>query len=186
MMRRVVVSYLVLLLVGYVDYVTGYEVRFGSIYLLIVALAAWHLRALPLGIYSLVTVGVWTVANRLSGLHYSRAWIVYWNMGNLLGSIAITAICVSLIRTTLDEQHRLIRELRQLSLDARQLRGLMPVCRICDQLRTDSGYATEVAEYLRENTAADKIGGVCPECLQKRAERLASIPIEGYLQPSSS
>ena len=185
-MNRVILSYVLLLSLGYIDYITGYEVRLGSIYLLIVALAAWNFRPLTLAIYSLALVAVWTTANRLSGLHYSRPWLVYWNMGNLLGSVGITAISVFVIKTTLDEQHRLIRELRRISLDTRQLRSLIPVCRLCGDQRSDPEYRETLKEYLQENADSDAVGGICTACLQARADRIARISVSERLQKDAS
>ena len=37
-------SYLLLVLVGCLDYTTGHEMHFGTLYLLAVAIASWNLR----------------------------------------------------------------------------------------------------------------------------------------------
>ncbi len=179
-MRRVVSCYVLLLTVGYTDYLIGYEMRFVSIYLLIVAVAAWNLRRGALAIYALITVTVWILANWYSGLHYTRTWLVYWNMGNKLASVAISAVTVSMIKATLDEQRRLIRELRILTLDTRQLRELIPVCRICAQPRMEAEYVATLNEYLRETHDAQGVGGVCSSCLHERIQRVANIQAQSY------
>ncbi len=186
-MRHILIAYTIILVLGYLDYITGYEVRLGSFYLLTMALAAWTMPRNAVIIFALATVGVWTSASLLSSPHHFKKWLIYWNMANQLASLALTAVSVRMVRRTLDEQQRLIRELRRVSLDARQLREIIPVCRICDQLRTDEAYQTSLNEFLVEarETCLGPLGGVCPSCLQARAEHIASIPVPEYFQAAT-
>lgn len=181
-MLRLALNLLLLLGVSLADYATGTEVQFGSFYLLAVALAAWNLRPRLVGVHAVLTVAVWMVVGSLAGLHFSRPWIWYWNTANRLGTIAIVATAVSIIKATLDRQRVLIRELGRTSLDASQLRELIPVCRVCHLLQVGPEYGEKVRHFLEEDPEADSVGGICPGCQRARREWIARIPVERYFQ----
>ncbi len=184
--RRVLpplLSYLFLLLVGCLDYLTGHEMHLGTLYLLVVATASWNLRPRQLVFHALATAVLWSGAEYLSGVHYTKQWLVYWNTFNHLGVVTITATMVSKAKITLDRQQRLIRDLGQSLLKVSQFKELVPVCRLCHSLHLDDHYHLRLDELVQEGTDMESIGTVCPECLAARTARVASIPVESYFTP---
>lgn len=65
------------------------------------------------------------------------------------------------------EQRRLIDELQSTLGEVRTLRGLLPICAGCKQIRDDRGTWHPVEEYIRDRTHAEFSHGLCPGCLAK-------------------
>jgi diguanylate cyclase (GGDEF)-like protein len=69
----------VILLLGWLDYVTGFEATFSFFYLIPVSIAAWYLgREFGL-ISAVVGIAIWLVSNYAAGERYTREIIRYWN-----------------------------------------------------------------------------------------------------------
>jgi len=47
------------------------------------------------------------------------------------------------------------------------LRGIVPICSFCKQIRDDKGYWNQVEAYVAQYTDATFSHGVCPECKEK-------------------
>lgn len=185
-LRRNLPSYLLLFAVLAADYLTGAEVQFGSFYLLTVAFAGWNLGPRALALYVAVTVTLWMVMGWLMGIHFSHPWVMAWNTVNRLGSTAITAVAVFVMKTTLDGQRRLIRKLGKASLDANHLRELVPFCRLCQRVHVGPDYEARLDAYLQENPAPGLVGDVCHPCLDARIGRLARVPVDAYFSSATT
>jgi hypothetical protein len=51
--------------------------------------------------------------------------------------------------------------------EVKTLRGLIPLCAWCKQIRDDQGLWLQLEAYLRQHTEADFTHGICPACRQK-------------------
>ena len=47
------------------------------------------------------------------------------------------------------------------------LRGIIPICANCKNIRDDQGYWNQVEVYVRDHTEAEFSHGICPECITK-------------------
>ncbi len=65
------------------------------------------------------------------------------------------------------EQRRLIDQLQATLGEVRTLRGLLPICAGCKQIRDDRGTWHPVEEYVRDRTHAEFSHGLCPDCVTK-------------------
>jgi len=73
------VGVVMLLLIGAIDYLTGFEMQFSVFYLLEVGLSAW-LIGKGFGMFmSVLSVLIWIAGDWAAGAHYSRPWILVWN-----------------------------------------------------------------------------------------------------------
>jgi phosphoserine phosphatase RsbU/P len=55
-----------------------------------------------------------------------------------------------------------------LALDqVKTLRGIVPICANCKNVRDDQGYWNRVETYMREHTGAEFSHAVCPDCMEK-------------------
>ena len=185
-MFRVLFHYLLLFLIVQIDYVTGAEVKLGSIYLLIIALASWNLRPRALILFAVSTVALWSTAEWLNGVHFSSRMLYTWNIFNRAGVVAITASMVFKAKITLTHQQRLIRELRQTLLKISQFKELVPICRICHHYHYDPDYRNKLDEIIRDEVDKETIGGICADCLVERAARVERIQVTGYSQADPS
>ncbi len=95
---------------------------------------------------------------------------------NLAGLVRVTVFCsLSLLVASLETQRRkAIRSLEainqrlQLALDEiRTLRGVLPICMHCKQIRDANGEWVRLERYVQEHSHAHFTHGVCPACLKE-------------------
>lgn len=69
------------------------------------------------------------------------------------------------------------KQLEQALEEIRVLRGILPICMHCKQIRDDEGAWQEVEQYIAAQTDARFSHAVCPECMAKfYPEVIASRP----------
>src|SRR6266404_4139206 len=73
-----------LVLIGFIDYLTGFELLFSVFYLLEVGLAAWFVGKGFGLVMSVLSVAVWIGGDVAAGAHYSRPFVPIWNAMILL------------------------------------------------------------------------------------------------------
>lgn len=66
-----------------------------------------------------------------------------------------------------EERERLIKELQEAMANVKTLRGFLPICAHCKNIRDDKGYWCSVEEYVRVHADVDFSHGICPRCLEK-------------------
>jgi len=82
---------------------------------------------------------------------------------------------VSLLVASLERQRRQAiwsleeanRKLRTSMDEIKVLRGILPVCSYCKQIRTEADTWVQMEKYIHEHSEADFSHGVCPDCLRK-------------------
>ena len=65
------------------------------------------------------------------------------------------------------ERDLLIQELQTALGEVQTLSGLLPICAHCKKIRDDSGYWTQVEQYIKKHSQAEFSHGICPECMQE-------------------
>jgi len=60
-----------------------------------------------------------------------------------------------------------VEELRQALDHIKTLRGILPICARCKNIRDDHGYWSQVEVYIRDHSEAEFSHGICPECIKK-------------------
>jgi K+-sensing histidine kinase KdpD len=91
------------------------------------------------------------------------------------GLRAVVFGSVSLLVASLENQRRrAIRQLENANSELRNavneiktLRGILPICAYCKQIRTDAGMWVQIEKYIREHSEAEFSHGVCPDCFKK-------------------
>jgi len=58
-------------------------------------------------------------------------------------------------------------ELQKALTDIRMLRGIIPICANCKNIRDDAGAWQEVENYVREHAEVEFSHSLCPTCAQK-------------------
>jgi len=107
-------SLCVLLLIGWLDYITGYELGFFIFYFIPVGIAAWYCGYKD-GIFIAITSAVcWYYSDRLTHHPYSRAFFIYWEMFIRLLSFLTTSMTLSKIRQLVLNEERMIDELLEM------------------------------------------------------------------------
>jgi signal transduction histidine kinase len=114
-MRRIPVSrpgifvagYAMLILIGVVDYVTGFDVDVSIFYLLPIGFVAWRLgRRLGL-LFAISGALVWSVADNLLAHHYDLpAFAPLWNTVIKTAFFVLVVVILTALRRALDREHR--------------------------------------------------------------------------------
>jgi len=76
---------------------------------------------------------------------------------NLAICLLITCIVVFLVNMTIKIYQGRIETLK----------GIVPICSYCKQIRDDQGYWSQVEAYVAKHTEAEFSHGICPSCLTK-------------------
>ncbi len=65
------------------------------------------------------------------------------------------------------ERERLLGELREALAAVKTLKGLIPICASCKNIRDDEGYWKQIEFYLCEHSELEFTHGICPACLER-------------------
>src|SRR5512139_3813383 len=65
------------------------------------------------------------------------------------------------------ERHKMIAQLEKNLKEIKTLRGLIPMCAWCRNIRDDKGYWQKVEKYIEDHTDAAFTHGICPRCMRK-------------------
>ncbi len=60
-----------------------------------------------------------------------------------------------------------VQELAAALEQVKTLRGIVPICANCKNVRDDQGYWNRVETYMRDHTGAEFSHAVCPDCMDK-------------------
>ena len=82
-------------------------------------------------------------------------------LANLGVCIAVTLVVLALINAAVTAYQKRIETLR----------GIVPICSYCKQIRDDKGYWNKVEEYVSQHTDAKFSHSICPACLQEHFPR---------------
>jgi K+-sensing histidine kinase KdpD len=123
--RTMFASIAVLLFLGWIDYVTGYEFGFFIFYFIPVAIASWYGGRKP-GIAMAFTSAVcWYLADRMTHHPYPRPYLIYWETFARYVSFLTTALTLTKIRQTVEEGRRMKEELDRARQENRELKRLL-------------------------------------------------------------
>ena len=106
-----IASLTVLMLLGWLDYITGYEFGFFIFYFVPVAIAAWYCGQKDGIVIAIASAVCWYYSDRLTHHVYSKAYFVYWETFMRLLSFLTTAMTLSKIRNLVLNEERMIVEL---------------------------------------------------------------------------
>ncbi len=106
-----VVSFVVLGIIGWLDYFTGYELGFFIFYFIPVAISSWYCgRFLGLQV-AFGSAIVWFLSDKYTYHPYSHSYFIYWEMFMRLLSFLTTTMTISRIRNMVLNEERLLKEL---------------------------------------------------------------------------
>lgn len=66
-----------------------------------------------------------------------------------------------------EERDKLIAELKKTLSEVKTLRGLLPICSHCKNIRDDKGYWGKIESYIHEHSDAEFSHSICPVCAKK-------------------
>jgi hypothetical protein len=172
-----VVIALSVVVLGFVDYITGYEFGFFLFYFLPIIIAAWKVGPTSSYLISILSSIVWLLSD-ISSHPYSSALFAFWNTIMLLLCFLIIAYSTFKIQFLLEEKND-TSQLRPSQV--KTLSGLIPICASCKKIRDDKEDWQRIEEYIEERTNAEFTHGLCPDCFDKL---LQEAGVENLPQPA--
>ncbi len=85
---------------------------------------------------------------------------------SLLLLIASAAVFLALTNPILRRLRETVAGLEQALGEVKTLRGILPICSYCKNIRDDEGYWNELEVYVGERSEADFSHGICPDCMK--------------------
>ncbi len=109
----VLIGFVMLGLIGLIDYLTGFEIMFSAFYLLVVGLATWLVgRSFGL-LMSVLSVIAWIGGDVAAGAHYSRIMIPIWNATILMVLYFVVVWLLGSLRSLQRELEAKVRQRTQ-------------------------------------------------------------------------
>lgn len=65
------------------------------------------------------------------------------------------------------ERDGVIQDLKKALSEVKTLRGFLPICSICKNVRDDQGYWSKIESYIKDHSEAEFSHGICPVCAKK-------------------
>ena len=107
----------------------------------------------------------WEFQNTLNGHWYDiRDRAITWTDGRTVRLEIATDITDRKLAE--QERERLLAQLQDAQSEVTTLRGIIPICSYCKQIRDDEGYWSQVEVYVSERSDADFSHSICPVCVE--------------------
>ncbi|MCD6176431.1 MAG: response regulator [Candidatus Cloacimonetes bacterium] len=75
-----------------------------------------------------------------------------------------------------------VSELEKALSEIKTLSGLIPICSSCKKIRDDSGFWTNVENYIAARSDVDFSHAICPDCMKKEYPKIyAKLKAEGKI-----
>ncbi|MCI5124547.1 MAG: PAS domain S-box protein, partial [Candidatus Electrothrix sp. AR5] len=109
---------------------------------------------------------VWQIQNRKNGEWYEcRDQGILWVDGRTARIQVSTNI--SKRKKIEEEREQLINELQSALSEIKVLRGILPICSFCKNIRNDDGYYEQIEAYIHKHSGVDFSHTVCPTCMKE-------------------
>ncbi len=115
-----VVAVVFTLFLGFIDYLTGFELRIDVFYLIPISFAVWYINEKTAFIVSALSILLIFLSDLISKPKYSFHFIDLWNLLVVFLFFIIVILTLSKLRITLNEQGRLSSELQNALNDFRR------------------------------------------------------------------
>lgn len=169
-LSQVLVLFLSVLLVSVVaviDWATGLGVECYVFYFIPISMAAIRCRYEVAYLIAVLSAASWTVTDWLCGYHFKGLSYEVWNNFIRLMSFFAIAYIVTQIRTLLEDERQISKDLQVKLSEIKQLKELLPICAYCKKIRDDGGHWHQLEGYISEHVDTKFSHGACPECAAK-------------------
>ncbi len=165
---------------AYINFpMTGHGLEFQLLFVLIAVVFMGRKNAIIMIAITAITVtsiGVLSVLEILDPVADRGAWATPVSMW--INTISAFSMLMVIVVVTIASIGRILNEklieigtandrLKLASKEIKTLRGIVPICASCKNIRDDDGYWHRVDVYVRDHTDAEFSHGICPECSEK-------------------
>lgn len=165
---------LAVLLIGYVDYATGYEFSLVLCYFIPIAITAWYETWQTTTVVALLSGLVWFVSDYLTGGTRSHEFYRYWDGIVKIVTFIIVGRTIYRTKQTIRDKEEVEHRLQTARDEIRDLRELLPVCPACRSRRCDEVVYDRTEAYLDQHTGELPARRDCPTCLEAGSKRKAN------------
>ena len=123
-----IISLIILFVIGWLDFITGYEFGFFIFYFIPVFISAWFNGRQAGLLIACVSAGCLYLSDYYSHHPYSKAFLIYWEMWIRWLSFLTLALTVAKIRELMDNEKQFKIELTKIIKDNDELRRLLCNC----------------------------------------------------------
>ncbi len=116
----VIIAVVFTFFLGFIDYLTGFELRIDVFYLLPISFAIWYISKKAAIVISSMSILLICLSDLLSKPQISFQFIDLWNLSVVYLFFIIVILSLSKLRETLDEQTRLSAELKSALTDLKR------------------------------------------------------------------
>ncbi len=156
--------FLLLGLLGWLDYLTGYEMSFFVFYSVPVGLAAWFVGRPAAIAVALAATITWLLADSFSGAKYSAPFFYYWNTTIHFLAFMINAVTIAEIKKDLDRRHALAAELEATRATLRSVAAQLPCCPACGRASTRTPGTGAAGPQTIAHNVPELEPALCAEC----------------------
>ena len=89
-----------------------------------------------------------------------------YGLGTFLGTQGI-ARDITARKQAEEEREKLHSNLQEAFDNIKTLKGLLPICANCKNIRDDKGYWNQIEAYIRDRSDAEFSHSICPDCAEK-------------------
>jgi PAS domain S-box-containing protein len=89
-----------------------------------------------------------------------------FGLSTFLGTQGI-ARDISARKQAQEEREKLLAKLQEAFDNIKTLKGLLPICANCKDIRDDKGYWNQIEAYIRDHSDAEFSHSICPDCAKK-------------------
>ena len=98
---------------------------------------------------------------------------------NLMLMLTVTIISFFISRVIGKNTETLIVNQKKAIQEIKTLRGIIPICSFCKNIRNDEGYYEQIEGYIHKHSGADFSHTICPTCMEKHyPEEFQAIVLE--------
>ncbi len=92
---------------------------------------------------------------------------LYDSSGEKIGAIETVRDITEHKLLEIEKEQVIKKELDKALSKVKYLRGLLPICASCKNIRDDNGYWNQIEEYLRYHSEVEFSHSICPDCAEK-------------------
>jgi signal transduction histidine kinase len=108
--KLMALTFVLVILIGAADYVTGYEISFSVFYLSAVCLATWFIGFRFALVVAIGSVACWFIGDWAAGAHYTSRFVLGWNAAIALTFYWVMIAVLSSLRSLQDKLEAKVRE----------------------------------------------------------------------------
>jgi hypothetical protein len=171
-MAMMIQGLVLVVLIGVLDFLSGYELSFSLLYFAPILLVTWWAgRRAGVAVASLSTL-VWCGAEIASGRMFTHPLMPFWNALMHVSCFLSVVMLLARLKHSYEAQRRMAWEWQASFTHVKRLSGLIPICAWCKQVRNDQGSWQQVEAYLAEHFDATFTHSICQDCQDKELHTL--------------